>query len=194
MTPFVSLSRKYQYYLTLKRDPESVFSKVSITPEQQKELLDTIRQKMSSNPLQIRVDFALTCTHFDGIDIIKEALLTAKHRVNDENWNIEFKMIAPPNYKVEVVTHSRAEGEAKLKEALQIIKTVMKANKGQSKQKSEPMLIGSSKDEPDAAELMKKAQGDDSDEGEEDNEEGMDFDLDEKEAVVDEDSDEESKK
>ena len=149
---------------------------------------------MSSNPLKIRVDLALTCTQFDGIDIIKEALLTAKHRVNDENWNIEFKMIAPPNYKVEVVTHSRAEGEAKLKEALQIIKTVMKANKGQFKQKSEPMLIGSSKDEPDAAELMKKAQGDDSDEGEEDNEEGMDFDLDEKEAVVDEDSDEESKK
>jgi translation initiation factor 2 alpha subunit (eIF-2alpha) len=157
MTPFVSLSRKYQYYLTLKRDPESVFSKVSITPEQQKVLLDSIRQKMSSNPLKIRVDFALTCTQFDGIDIIKEALLTAKHRVNDENWNIEFKMIAPPNYKVEVVTHSRAEGEAKLKEALQIIKTVMKANKGQFKQKSEPMLIGSSKDEPDAAELMKKA-------------------------------------
>lgn len=110
---------------------------------------------MSSNPLKIRVDFALTCTQFDGIDIIKEALLTAKHRVNDETWNVEFKMIAPPNYKVEVVTHSRAEGEAKLKEALTIIKDVMKANKGQFKQKSEPMIIGSQKDEPDIADLVK---------------------------------------
>ena len=149
---------------------------------------------MSSNPLKIRVDFALTCTQFDGVDIIKEALLTAKHKVNDENWNVEFKMIAPPNYKVEVVTHSRAEGEAKLKEALNIIKTVMKANKGQFKQKSEPMLIGSSKDIPDVADLQKKADGASSDEGEEDNEDGMDIDLEDPEGVVDEDSDEEEKK
>jgi translation initiation factor 2 alpha subunit (eIF-2alpha) len=85
---------------------------------------------MAPKPLKIRVEFALTCTQFDGIDIIKEALLTAKHRASDEKFNIEFKMITPPNYKVEVVTHSRAEGEAKLKEALQIIKTVMKAKKG----------------------------------------------------------------
>ena len=96
-------------------------------------LLDTIRRKMTANPLKIRVDFALTCTQFDGIDIIKDALLTAKHRVNDDTWNVVFKMIAPPNYKVEVVTHSRAEGEAKLKEALAIIKSVMKANKGNFK-------------------------------------------------------------
>lgn len=40
------------------------------------------------------------------------------------------------------------------------------------------MLIGSSKDEPDVAELQRKADGDESDEGEEDNEEGMDLDLD----------------
>lgn len=149
---------------------------------------------MVTNPLKIRVDFALTCTQFDGIDIIKEALLTAKHKVNDENWNVEFKMIAPPNYKVEVVTHSRLEGEAKLREALQIIKQVMKANNGQFKQKSEPMLIGSSKDEPDIADLVKKAQEDESDEGEEDNEEGMDLDLDGPEGIVDEDSEEEEKK
>jgi translation initiation factor 2 subunit 1 len=149
---------------------------------------------MVTNPLKIRVDFALTCTQFDGIDIIKEALLTAKHKVNDENWNVEFKMIAPPNYKVEVVTHSRVEGEAKLREALQIIKQVMKANNGQFKQKSEPMLIGSSKDEPDIADLVKKAQEDESDEGEEDNEEGMDLDLDGPEGIVDEDSEEEEKK
>lgn len=103
-----------------------MFSKIDINEQQKKVLLETIRRKMSSNPLKIRVDFALTCTQFDGIDIIKEALLTAKHKVNDETWNIEFKMIAPPNYKVEVVTHSRAEGEAKLKEALNIIKQVMK--------------------------------------------------------------------
>ena len=34
--------------------------------------------------IKVRVDFSLTCTGYDGIDAIKEALLTAKHEVNDE--------------------------------------------------------------------------------------------------------------
>jgi translation initiation factor 2 alpha subunit (eIF-2alpha) len=56
-------------------------------------LLETIRRKMASNPLKIRVDFALTCTSFEGVDVIKEALLTAKHHVNVGEWKLDFKMI-----------------------------------------------------------------------------------------------------
>lgn len=88
---------------------------------------------MSSNPLKIRVDFALTCTSFEGVDVIKEALLTAKHQVNTDEWKLDFKMIAPPNYKCEVVTHRKAEGEAKLLQALVIIKDVMKKRGGHFK-------------------------------------------------------------
>ena len=89
---------------------------------------------MATNPLKIRVDFALTCTSFEGVDVIKEALLTAKHAVNDSVWQLEFKIIAPPNYKCEVITHSKGEGEAKLKKALSIIKEVMKRKGGHFKQ------------------------------------------------------------
>ena len=98
----------------LFRDPDAVFSKVNITKEQRDALLDTINKKMSSNPLKIRVDFALTCTSFDGVDVIREALLTAKHQVNVDGWKLDFKMIAPPYYKCEVITHRKAEGETKL--------------------------------------------------------------------------------
>ena len=140
---------------------------------------------MQTNPLKIRVDFALTCTSFEGVDVIKEALLTAKHAVNDEVWQLEFKMIAPPNYKCEVITHSKVEGEAKLREALKIIKEVMKRKGGHFKQKSEPTVIGASKDDADNDNLIEKYRnkndedGEDQDEEEEDNEEGMgDFDID----------------
>ena len=138
---------------------------------------------MASNPLKIRVDFALTCTTYDGINVIKEALLTAKHVVNVDGWKIEFKMIAPPYYKCEVVTHKRAEGETKLKQALQIIKEVMKKKGGHFKQKSEPTIIGANKDEPDTADLlenMKNRQPNDGGDGQdvnededEDNDEGL---------------------
>ncbi len=111
---------------------------------------------MTSNPFKIRVDFALTCTTFEGVDVIREALLTAKHVVNVDGWKLEFKMIAPPNYKCEVVTHHKAEGEAKLKLALKIIKEVMKNRGGHFKQKSEPTIIGANSDEPDTADLLEK--------------------------------------
>ena len=84
------------------------------------------------------MDFSVTCTCYNGIEAIREALLTAKHEVNDKTWNLEFKIIAPPHYKVEVITLNRQEGEAKLKQALMIIKRVMKANSGTFRQESGP--------------------------------------------------------
>jgi translation initiation factor 2 subunit 1 len=138
----------------LCRDPDAVFSKVNITEKQREALLDTINKKMSSNPLKIRVDFALTCTSFDGVDVIREALLTAKHQVNVDGWKLDFKMIAPPYYKCEVITHRKAEGETKLLQALAIMKDVMKRKGGHFKQKSEPTVIGANKDEPDTIEML----------------------------------------
>ena len=133
--------------------------------------------------------------------MIQEALLTAKHHVNDETWNLEFKMIAPPLYKCEVVTHNRAQGEEKLKAALQIIKRVMRANGGKFSQKSEAYTIGANSNETDVAELMEQAardranegSGDESGQEEEDQEDMGDLDMDEVQ-VEDEEDDEEEKK
>jgi translation initiation factor 2 alpha subunit (eIF-2alpha) len=58
-------------------------------------------------PKKIRADFSLTCTSFDGVDLIKEAMLMAKHQINSKEWQLSFNIIAPPNYKVEVITHKR---------------------------------------------------------------------------------------
>lgn len=80
------------------QDPEVVFSKIDISDEHKEMLLATLQRKLTVNPFKIRVLFTLTCTGYDGVEAIKEALLTAKHEVNDETWNLEFKMIAPPHY------------------------------------------------------------------------------------------------
>jgi len=162
-------------------EPDLIFGKVDIKPDQREVLLETIHRKMATNPLKIRVDFTLTCTSYEGVDVIKEALLTARHHVNTDGWKLDFKMIAPPNYKVEVVTHRKAEGEAKLKQAIEKIKEVMKARGGHFKQKSAPTIIGAQKDTPDTADLLENmknrqdAEGDEDEnsENEEDNEEGM---------------------
>ena len=182
------------------QDPEVVFSKITISDEHKEMLLATLARKLTVNPLKIRVDFTLTCTGYDGVEAIREALLTAKHEVNDETWNLEFKMIAPPHYKCELVTHNRNEGEAKLKQALTTIKRVMKANKGTFKQESGPQVIGTNSNETDVAELMALAEreraNDESGDEEESNEEGMgDVDFADDGVVEEDDSgDEEEKK
>ena len=60
--------------------------KLSISEEHKEVLMATLKRKMPLNPFKIRVDFKLTCTTYDGIEVIKEALLTAKHAINDEEW------------------------------------------------------------------------------------------------------------
>lgn len=177
-----------------------IFSKLNITEEQKAVLLDTINKKMATNPLKIRVDFTLTCTSFEGVDVIKEALLRAKHAVNTDGWNVEFKMIAPPNYMCQVITFRKGEGEQKLIHALKIIKEFMKSRGGHFRQKSEPTVIGANKemDTDDLLEKFKQEQEKDHEEvesGEEDNREDMgDVNVDDDGAHVElNDSDEERK-
>ena len=64
-----------------------------------------------------------TPSYLGNNPVIEEAMLTARHAVNVDGWDVDFKMIAPPNYKVEVTTLKRAEGFAKLQEAMEIIIT-----------------------------------------------------------------------
>ena len=96
------------------REPELIFSKINISDDHKDKLLATLHRKLTVNPFKIRVDFSLTCTVYDGIEAIKESMLTAAHEINDDVWRLEFKMIAPPHYKCEVITHNRKEGENKL--------------------------------------------------------------------------------
>ena len=93
------------------RNPELILPKLNISEEHKSALMETLSRKMPQNPIKIRADCKLTCTTSDGIDVIKEALLTAKHALNDDKWKLEFKMHASPIYRVEVTTLSRGQGE-----------------------------------------------------------------------------------
>jgi len=139
-------------------------------------LISQIEKKIKVKPSKIRAYFRLTSTCIEGVDLIKKAMLTAKHQVNVDGWNVDFKMIAPPEYKVEVTTLKRAEGIKKLQEALEIIKGVMLAKKEKFKELMAPHVIGNSQD-PDVGDLieeMKRKELEEIESGEsEDNEDRM---------------------
>lgn len=91
-----------------------VFSKINITEEQKKALLANINKKMAAQPVKIRARFNLQCYTYEGIEAIKDSLLAAKAQTKSDQFNLVFQLIAPPEYKVEVVTHDRNGGIAKL--------------------------------------------------------------------------------
>lgn len=69
---------------------------------------------MAPTPVKLRAGFELNCFTYEGIDAIKEALLTAKKIVNDEEFKVEFKIIAPPSYKCETITLEKVKGMERL--------------------------------------------------------------------------------
>lgn len=57
-------------------------AKLNLTDAEKKALCESIAKKMAPTPVKLRAGFELNCFTSEGIDAIKEALLTAKEVVN----------------------------------------------------------------------------------------------------------------
>ena len=79
------------HVIILYSDPESVFKNLKITDDQKKYLIESISRKMAPVPVKLRADFEIKCFTYEGVDALKEALLTAKTAVNDENLPVEVR-------------------------------------------------------------------------------------------------------
>jgi hypothetical protein len=87
-------------------------------------------------------------------------------------------MIAPPHYKCETTTLDKAKAMNKIEQSLKIIEKVIKEKGGLYKLLNKPVIIGH-RDDKDIDDLMNKYHDEKEEAGssEEDNEEGIDIDL-----------------
>lgn len=100
-------------------DPELVFSKIkTISEEQKTELLKNIAKKMAPQPMKFRTCFSLKCFTEEGVEAIKDSMIEAKKQTSDEKFELSFQIIAPPEYKIEVVTLDKNGGRERLLKAL----------------------------------------------------------------------------
>jgi translation initiation factor 2 subunit 1 len=51
-------------------------------------LIEAIAKKMAPTPTKLRADFELTCFSYEGIDALRDTLLTAKKEVNDDHIQV----------------------------------------------------------------------------------------------------------
>jgi len=76
----------FDAFRLIMNDPDAVFSKLKISEAQKKALFDSISKKMAPTAVKMRSVFELNCFTSEGIEAIKDSLLTAKKVVNDENF------------------------------------------------------------------------------------------------------------
>ena len=81
-------------------DPDQVFSKITIDSDVKAVLIEAIAKKMAPTAVKLRADFELTCFTYEGVDALKEALLTAKKQVNDEHFSIAVSSIGIHKYLI----------------------------------------------------------------------------------------------
>jgi translation initiation factor 2 subunit 1 len=147
----------FDAFRLIMSDKEAVFKEIKLTPEEKNILYDSISKKMAPTPMKLRADFEMTCFTYEGIDALKEALITSRTKVNaaDPDIQISFKLIAPPNYRCETITLKKNEGLSLLEDALREVERVIKGKGGTFKLTSKPQIIGDSAKDKDIDDIMR---------------------------------------
>lgn len=111
----------YDGFKLAMNDADAFFKDLSVDEKEREVLLECIGKRLMPSAIKIRTEFELTCFTYEGVESIKAALIAAKNAVWEPNYDIKFKLIAPPIYNVEILTLDKPKSVAKLEKALEII-------------------------------------------------------------------------
>nr|KAJ3421807.1 hypothetical protein HK105_002226 [Polyrhizophydium stewartii] len=156
-------------------DPDAVFGQYNLPENINKELVNSIRRRLTPQAIKVRADIECSCFGYEGIDAIKTALL-AGEACSTEQSAIKIKLVAPPMYVMITNTLDKSEGIKALENAIAKIEESIKAANGSLVVKMKPRAV-SENDDAELAQLMEKMErenaevsGDDDDEEEDDDE------------------------
>jgi len=135
----------YDAFKLCLTEPDLVMGKLNISKPEREALLANIQKKMAAAPVKLRAKFNLKCYTFEGIDAIRDSLLEAKLKTSDEQFELVFQLIAPPEYMVEVVTLDKNGGTERLDKAMAIVSEEITKRGGIFKKIQGPTRIGTSR-------------------------------------------------
>jgi len=171
-------------------EPEAAFKDAKVSEDIKKELGRQIGVKLAPHAIRIKADFEITCFTFEGIDAIREALLSgitagtmeipiakkkeeAESKEQTEKLSVKIHLIAPPQYECVIHTKDKNKGIELVNKALKQVEETIKAKKGNFLKKSEPKVVG----EKEEAEDSEGVEGEGVVGSEDEEEEGMDIEL-----------------
>ena len=81
-------------------------------------------------------------------------MIEAKKQVSDDQFKVIFQLIAPPQYKAEVITLDKNGGTAKLEKAAEIVQKAITSRGGIFKLVQGPTKIGSKNEDIDNEDII----------------------------------------
>ncbi|KAK2754691.1 hypothetical protein FQN54_006824 [Arachnomyces sp. PD_36] len=165
-TPIETLYQQIGWPLNKKYGHANDAFKLSITnpdiwndvefPSQvvKEELQAYIGKKLTPHPTKVRADVEVTCFGYDGIDAVKDALRAAEAN-NTQETQVKVRLVSPPLYVLTSQCLDKSIGISTLEEAIQGIKTSIKAAGGGCVVKMAPKAVTEHDDEELMA-LMEK--------------------------------------
>jgi translation initiation factor 2 subunit 1 len=102
----------------------SILDECNLDEETKKVLLTNIKRKLTSQAMKIRADIECACYGYEGIDAVKQALLSGLE-ASTEEIPIKINLIAPPIYVITTSTPEKADGLKALENAIDKIKATI---------------------------------------------------------------------
>lgn len=146
---------------------DKIFEGLKISDEIKEELIKILKVRLVPQPVKIRSDFKLTCYTFEGIEAIKESLLSGEKK-GTEKIPIKFRVIGSPLYECSISTINKKEGIEVMNAALQEVKKTIEAKGGNFLLETNPEVLG--ENEKSVSEQLREARNKTEEEEQEDEE------------------------
>lgn len=129
----------------------------------------SLRRKLITQALRFRAKVDVSCSQFEGIDAIKEALLKGLE-ASSEECEVKVQLVAHPMFMLTCATTDKQLGLASLEKAISLIKACIEAKGGEFCVRLAPELVGHNEQEDQHEEGSGSEDGSESDSDEEQDE------------------------
>lgn len=144
------LYRKYGHaYDGLKEaveNPDQAFEGTDCPEEIVEALVKDMKLRLAPQAVKLRARIQLSCTGAEGVLGVKESLIAAVRKFENENkqqFELKIKLIAAPLYYIVATALDKTEGLRKVNQALDIVKTkILSYQGGEFQQQGEIMAFG----------------------------------------------------
>jgi translation initiation factor 2 subunit 1 len=128
-------------------DDESVLKDLDLDEAMKAKLMSEIRRRFQPARVKIMSTFEVSINDFDGVNILKEALLAGQNKSSPDfkievrETTIQVTILGAPVYLMSVETDKKTEGTALIASALDEIRLFIEGKKGQFKVKEAVRLM-----------------------------------------------------
>jgi len=107
----------------------------------------SLKRRLIAQALWLRAKVDVSCSGFDGIDAIKEALLAGAQAASREECEVKVKLIAHPTFMLNCQCRDKQLGMNILDKAMTEIENIIKAKHGEFTCRTKPELVGGEVDD-----------------------------------------------